>query len=86
MMIAAALILIAMPVERPLIVSLPPVAELTASEKKRRRTIGGAGAARKFSSCAAARKAGFTHMRRGQAGYSKTLDRDGDGVACDKVG
>jgi hypothetical protein len=25
-------------------------------------------------------------MRRGKPGYSTNLDRDGDGVACDKVG
>ena len=39
----------------------------------------------KFRSCLEARKAGYTHMKRGSAGYSKGLDRDGDGIACDKV-
>jgi Excalibur calcium-binding domain len=51
--------------------------------KKKRKASSGAG--RKFSSCKAARKAGYTHMRRGSPGYSTNLDRDGDGVACDKV-
>jgi hypothetical protein len=51
--------------------------------KKKRKTS--SGAVRKFSSCKAARKAGYTHMRRGQPGYSGNLDRDGDGIACDKV-
>jgi Excalibur calcium-binding domain len=52
--------------------------------KKRKRSAGG-GSGHHFSSCAAARKAGYTHMRRGRAGYSTNLDRDGDGIACDKV-
>jgi Excalibur calcium-binding domain len=53
--------------------------------KKRKRSAGG-NSGRHFSSCAAARKAGYTHMRRGRTGYSPNLDRDGDGIACDKVG
>jgi Excalibur calcium-binding domain len=53
------------------------------TKKKKRKSSSGAA---KFRSCVEARKAGYTHMRRGQAGYSKGLDRDGDGVACDKVG
>ena len=36
-----------------------------------------------FTSCAAAKEAGYTGMRRGEPGYSTKLDRDGDGVACD---
>jgi len=39
-----------------------------------------------FRSCAEAKKAGFSDMRRGTPGYSANLDRDGDGIACDKVG
>ncbi len=39
-----------------------------------------------FRSCAEAKKAGFSHMRRGTPGYSAKLDGDGDGIACDKVG
>lgn len=38
-----------------------------------------------FKSCAAAKQAGYTHMRKGQPGYHTRLDRDRDGVACDKV-
>lgn len=37
-----------------------------------------------FSSCKEARAAGYSHMRRGEPGYSPHLDRDGDGIACDK--
>jgi len=40
--------------------------------------------AQKFRSCAEARAAGFSNMQRGQPGYSASLDRDNDGVACDK--
>ncbi len=37
-----------------------------------------------FSSCKEARAAGYSHMRRGEPGYSPHLDGDGDGIACDK--
>jgi hypothetical protein len=36
-----------------------------------------------FGSCAAARAAGYRRMRPGQPGYSRRLDRDGDGIACE---
>lgn len=39
--------------------------------------------ARAFSNCAAARAAGAAPVRRGDAGYSRKLDRDGDGVGCE---
>lgn len=54
------------------------------TKKKGKATSSSSG--RKFRSCKAARAAGYTHMRRGRPGYSTALDRDGDGVACDKVG
>ena len=37
-----------------------------------------------FRSCKEARAAGYSHMRRGEPGYSPHLDGDGDGIACDK--
>jgi len=37
----------------------------------------------RFASCDAARAAGYSSMKRGEAGYSSQLDGDGDGVACD---
>ena len=37
-----------------------------------------------FGSCKEARAAGYSHMRRGEPGYAPHLDRDGDGIACDK--
>ena len=77
----AYMLLMIAPVENnvPLSAIAPATAHAT---KKKRTSVAGA---RRFRSCEEARKAGFTHMRRGQAGYSKGLDRDGDGVACDKV-
>ncbi|SEI66147.1 Metal-dependent hydrolase, beta-lactamase superfamily II [Deinococcus reticulitermitis] len=37
-----------------------------------------------YRSCAEARAAGAAPLRAGQPGYSRNLDRDGDGVACEK--
>lgn len=36
-----------------------------------------------FPNCTAARAAGFSNIRRGQAGYRPELDRDDDGIACE---
>lgn len=36
-----------------------------------------------YPNCAAARAAGAAPIRRGEPGYGKHLDRDGDGVACE---
>jgi len=36
-----------------------------------------------FANCSEARAAGAAPIRRGDAGYSSKLDRDGDGVACE---
>ena len=36
-----------------------------------------------FKNCKEARAAGYSRMRRGEAGYREKLDRDGDGVACE---
>lgn len=36
-----------------------------------------------YPSCAAARRAGVTPLYTGDPGYSRRLDRDGDGVACE---
>lgn len=37
-----------------------------------------------FRSCAEARAAGKAPVRRGQPGYGPHLDRDGDGVGCER--
>lgn len=36
-----------------------------------------------FANCSAARAAGAAPIRAGQPGYSRKLDRDGDGVGCE---
>lgn len=36
-----------------------------------------------YQNCAAARAAGAAPIRAGQPGYSRQLDRDGDGIACE---
>lgn len=36
-----------------------------------------------YPNCSAARAAGAAPVRRGQPGYGKHLDRDGDGVGCE---
>ena len=38
----------------------------------------------KFGSCAEAKAAGYSHIPAGHPAYSSKLDRDGDGIACDK--
>ena len=37
-----------------------------------------------YKSCAEAKAAGVAPMRKGEPGYRPELDRDKDGVACDK--
>ncbi|MVQ39773.1 thermonuclease family protein [Paenibacillus anseongensis] len=37
-----------------------------------------------YNSCAEAKAAGVYNIKRGQPGYSSKLDRDNDGVACEK--
>ena len=56
----------------------------------RRRSYGSGGSYRSYggtggyySNCSQARAAGATPIREGEAGYSRRLDRDGDGVACE---
>lgn len=53
-----------------------------------RRFVGaGAGVGtgtRYFANCSEARAAGAAPIRRGQPGYGSHLDRDGDGVACER--
>ncbi|MEW2417569.1 excalibur calcium-binding domain-containing protein [Streptomyces sp. NPDC046866] len=46
-------------------------------------TGGSGGGSVSFKSCAEARAAGAAPMRRGEPGYSRSLDRDNDGIACD---
>ncbi|KOU47539.1 excalibur calcium-binding domain-containing protein [Streptomyces sp. WM6378] len=47
--------------------------------------IGGGGAGSvSYKNCAAVRAAGAAPLHRGDPGYAAHLDRDGDGIACEK--
>ena len=46
-------------------------------------SIGGGGGGAYFANCSAARAAGAAPVRAGSPGYSRKLDRDGDGVGCE---
>ena len=37
-----------------------------------------------YANCAAVEAAGKAPIRKGEPGYSTSLDRDGDGIACDQ--
>ncbi|MDP8927287.1 MAG: excalibur calcium-binding domain-containing protein [Actinomycetota bacterium] len=41
-------------------------------------------AAKMYANCSEAKAAGAAPLRRGETGYSSSLDRDGDGIACEK--
>ena len=56
----------------------------TASPRPRPATPAPAPAGLHFSNCKEACAAGYSHMHRGEPGYSPHLDRDGDGIACDR--
>lgn len=38
-----------------------------------------------FNNCKEARAAGYSRMQRGTPGYREELDRDGDGIACERT-
>lgn len=46
------------------------------------RGSGGGGSAY-YANCSQARAEGAAPIRRGDPGYSRKLDRDGDGIACE---
>jgi hypothetical protein len=63
-----------------------PQAQTQAQATPYRATLtdGQAGqATRPYANCSEARAAGAAPVRRGEAGYSRKLDRDGDGVGCE---
>lgn len=48
-----------------------------------RGSVGGGDKDAYYPNCSAARAAGAAPLRRGDGGYSRKLDRDGDGIACE---
>ena len=59
----------------------PTAAATTTRSTAPRTTAPAAGVS--YANCAAVRSAGKAPLLRGQPGYSSSLDRDGDGVACE---
>ena len=57
-----------------------PVARLSSGTSKPQRGTGGGSY---FANCDAARAAGAAPVHSGDPGYSRRLDRDGDGVGCE---
>ena len=56
------------------------------ASSSRSRTLGALSSAATggaFRNCSAARAAGAAPVRRGDPGYGRHLDRDGDGVGCE---
>lgn len=69
-----------------------PLTKSTKASKKKRSSRGHNSSAAamavldratSYRSCAAVRDAGAAPIRRGDPGYSRRLDRDGDGIACE---
>lgn len=54
----------------------------TPAPRKRQGIAGNNGVS--FANCTEARAAGYSNIRRGEPGYAQHLDRDGDGVACER--
>lgn len=74
-----------------LLVAIPNDAEARRRRRgsRRRRRAGGRQSASSagvggFANCSEARAAGAAPVRRGDPGYSRRLDRDGDGVGCER--
>lgn len=57
-------------------VTHPPVERTAKPARAQRAPI--------YRSCAEVRAAGKAPLRRGEPGYSRALDPDGDGVACER--
>ena len=49
----------------------------------KKRSYSALGSGTYFANCSAARAAGAAPVREGDPGYSRKLDRDGDGVGCE---
>ena len=58
-------------------------ATMTASTKKPVKAQGLMATETYYPNCSTARAAGVAPIKRGDPGYSRKLDRDGDGVACE---
>jgi hypothetical protein len=64
--------------------SSPRSARSTSRPTARPMGLSSAGSGTYFANCSAARAAGRSNIRRGESGYGSHLDRDGDGLACER--
>ncbi|WP_432834064.1 excalibur calcium-binding domain-containing protein [Dactylosporangium sp. CA-092794] len=64
-------------------VATPPVVVPTTAEPPAEEATDDPGTDVYYKNCAEARSAGAAPLYRGDPGYRKALDRDGDGVACE---
>jgi len=64
----------------------PASATTTERQEKAAGNLGNANSQKSvyYSSCKEAKEAGAAPLREGDPGYSSKLDRDGDGIACEK--
>lgn len=82
-------LMIALAMGAPSLVEADRPRRAAAAPARPRRSKGAAqpvrasGGGRVFTSCAQARAAGAAPVRSGDPGYSRRLDRDGDGVGCE---
>jgi hypothetical protein len=74
----------ATPTTAPTTATPKPKPKATPKPKPRAtRTAGPEPASAFYANCTAVRAAGAAPIHRGDPGYSRKLDRDGDGVACE---
>ncbi|WP_345784495.1 excalibur calcium-binding domain-containing protein [Agrilutibacter niabensis] len=60
-----------------------PIPNFAPTPMPRQRLTGADNDSIYYANCSAARAAGATPVRRGDPGYGRHLDRDGDGVGCE---
>lgn len=53
------------------------------SRRSRGMSLRGGGGSAYYANCSQARAEGAAPIRSGDPGYSRKLDRDGDGIACE---
>jgi len=63
--------------------SAPSASDSALNSTTGKRRLKPQGASTYFANCNAARAAGAAPVRRGDPGYARHLDRDGDGVGCE---
>lgn len=68
----------------PVAATTPPAPAAPAAPQQNEASQGGGGGSAYYANCTAAKAAGAAPLYRGEPGYRSGLDRDGDGIACEK--